>query len=526
MDQLLLEEEHKEIRMHVHTCSHCTRIVEAFEEEQQFIKETLQTPALPNDFAALILEQMEPYERPSKRRSTIWKRALLLAAGVVLAVGVSAALNPSFAQFIGGMFATDQVDEGLQMAAEAGLAQKVGLAVTDQNITLQVEEMIVDASRVALSYKIVNQHGKALNPYIDWADTNNEIVALDQNGTPLTNIKGGWREDSDYGYTEFSIRDAESLEALTIQFQLVELNGVKGQWNLDVPVNLRQHHDLTTVTKFTDVQYIHHGVKVNIQKFQRTPSSTDLFYETALTDEEKARMYEATQRWTEQLGGASTTHLKDRFGVMLSYHLKNVEGEKVAYLSQQRHDQVSRADKGMIEGSGQYLEQLGHSMHIDSFIPHNEKMTFVLDGIYKTEPADFSITIRPNELKAKPVAFAYEGNELTIQRVKEKTEYALRKSMNPIQKEKNIVIELEGGKAPLSSELDSWVVVDDKGHVYEALGGGSILNETDEKGRFKTKQELTIIGMEEIPKELTLHLLTVTRYYPLETKWEVALDTE
>ena len=184
-------------------------MVEELNEEQKFLIETLQTPALPDDFASTILEQLEPYKKPKR---SAWQRRMLFAAGLVLAVGLSTTMNPSFAKWVGGLFATDQVDEGLKIASNAGMAERVNREVTDQGLTLRVEDVVADSSRVALSYQIVNKKGKIQDSYIELADSKNEIYASDQNGKRLDGVGMGWQDGSDYGLIEISLREQENLE--------------------------------------------------------------------------------------------------------------------------------------------------------------------------------------------------------------------------------------------------------------------------------------------------------------------------
>ena len=164
----------------------------------------------------------------------------------------------------------------------------------------------------------------------------------------------------------------------------------------------------------------------------------------------------------------------------------------------------------------------------ESFIPQKEEdqLTFVLDGVIKTVPSDFSINVNPKELKKHPLSFEYEGNFITIKKVDMQTDFSLQKTFPPVETEQVLVIEMEGGKEVPSSDLVSWAIVDDKGETFEAFHSGSILDEKDENGRFKTNTTLTIYGMEEIPKEFTLHLLSVTRYEEVEKEWKVPLYKE
>ena len=54
VDELLEKKQHQEIKMHITHCEKCQHIIQIYEGETQFIKETLATPSLPNDFDELI----------------------------------------------------------------------------------------------------------------------------------------------------------------------------------------------------------------------------------------------------------------------------------------------------------------------------------------------------------------------------------------------------------------------------------------------------------------------------------------
>lgn len=522
VDHLLTERENNQLKAHIKNCVECARVVATFTAEQEFLKDTLQTPTLPDNFTSLVLDQLEPYETKVIRRKTAWKRIILSVAGVVLAVGIGTVVNPTFAQLIGGMFSTDQVDEGLQVAQEAGLAQRVDLEVVNNGITLKVEDVVADSSRVALSYQVLNRDGKPQDTYLEMADSENEITAIDQNGEFLNRLGTGWQEGSNYGFVEFSLREYEDVEKMTIQFDLVELNGVKGNWHLEVPVDLTETRQLTTALLLNDEKVSHHGVTVALKKLLTAPSSSDLHYETALTEEEQATINKAKQKFETKFGEDNVASMVGEFDTSISYHLENESGKE-------QHHRTNFYDStltpGMMQSEGKALTQLGQVEYIDSFIPkkENSKLTFVLDGVYKTEPSDFSITIKPKEVKKKPVSFEVEGNFMTIKKVKEHNDYSFNKSLKPIGKEKSVVIEIEGGKEAISADLGDWLIVDEKGNVYPAYPSGSILNEKDKNDRFKTKFEFKVVGLKEVPKEFTLHLLSMTRYYPVDEKWSVPL---
>ncbi|QED46576.1 DUF4179 domain-containing protein [Cytobacillus dafuensis] len=523
VDNLLVEQEQSDINTHLKSCNECMRIVEAFKDEQQFLRETLQIPTLPDHFDSLVLDQLEPYKQKAVRRKrTPWKRIMLSAAVVVVAIGLSAALNPSFAQWIGGLFSTEQVDEGLRMAKDAGLVQRVNQEVTNNGITFKVEDVITDSSRVALSYQIINADGDFQDTEIDLDVSQDNITAFDQNGKRIESMGMGWSEGSDYGLIEFSLREQPTVEAMTVKFNFDELNGVKGNWKLEIPINLKEARQFTTTLPLNDKNSSRHGVNINMTEMRFSPSSSEFLYETAFTEEEHAKVKDEVQKLEAKFGEEKVTGAESltNYGTAIAYHIENEEG-KAIYRNYAAHTQSS----GTLQSSGSDMEQLGQIAWNDSFIPQKDKqkLTFVLDGVYKTVPSDFSIKIKPKELKKNPVSFEYEGNFITIKEAKKDNEYSLKKSLMPIEKETSVVIEMEGGREATASELGDWVLVDDKGKTYSTYGGGSILNEKDKNGRYKTSINLKSYDLEEIPEELTLHLLSVTRYDEVKDKWKVPL---
>ena len=182
-DELLTAEEAEQLKGHVKNCPSCQAVMELFEGESRFMTETLQTPGLPDDFADLVLTKLEPYKRAKKK--SYWKRALLSAAGVALAFGITATVSPSFAQLVGGLFNTDSVDEGVHIAMDAGLVERVDLTATDNGITLKVEDVMVDSSRLVFSYQVLKSSGKTIYPYFELHDSENEIVFIDEEGKEL-----------------------------------------------------------------------------------------------------------------------------------------------------------------------------------------------------------------------------------------------------------------------------------------------------------------------------------------------------
>lgn len=510
-DDLLTGPELVEIRKHMEGCEECQQIVEVFKGEQQFIKETLKTPLLPADFTAVVLEQLEPYDKRKKRKKH-WKRVMLAVAGMTLAVGLSAAFNPIFAAWVGGLFSTENVDEGLRIAAEADLAERVNLEVVDKGITFKVEDVVADSSRVSLSYQIVNENGKAQKINQEIADLENEILITDQNGKVLDELNMMWQSIDDYGLYEFSLRNQDALEKINVDFNIKEINGVKGNWTLEVPINLKENKHLTTIIPLDGVQTNEHGVMIKMKEVQFAPSSYELFYETSFTEKEQAHIEGSIEKLEKKHGQEINSIFM--FGSDLRYHIKNERNEVVFQNSTLFDSEGYSGNSGFLQGFGQRLDQLGHMAWNQSFVPQKEddKLTFVLDGVIKTVPADFSVTVKPKELKKQPVSFEYEGNFVEITKIEKQTDYYLRKSLLPIGKRTSFTIQMEGEKEAISPELGAWALVDDIGNSHVVYGSGSALDKT-----------LTVYGLNKIPEEFTLHLLSITRYEEVEDKWSVPL---
>ncbi len=523
VDNLLTEQELVDLSTHVKGCDDCKHMVEELYDEQKFLIETLQTPALPDDFASTILAQLKPYEKQPKKSA--WKRRMFLAAGVVLAVGLSTTMNPSFAKWVGGLFATDQVDEGLKIASNAGMAERVNREVTDQGITLRVEDVVADSSRVALSYQIVNKNGKIEDSYIELDDSKNEIFASDQSGKRLEGVGMSWQDGSEYGLIEFSLREQEDLEEVNVTFELVELNGVTGNWKMEIPIDLKERNKFTTTLPLNSMVTSMNGVTIQMKEVRFAPSSSEILYETSFSNEEQTKLKEELKDLNGRFGEKIVVNSFTNYGTAIQYHIENEERKAVYHHNSFFEGKGHPSDSGMIQGTGADMGEIGQVAWNESFIPQKEdgKLTFVLDGVVKTVPSAFSIKFKPKELKNHPVSFEYEGNYLTIKEADTNLTFSLRKSLKPIEIENIFTIKMEGGKEASSSNLGAWALVDNKGKAFLTYPSGAILDEKDENGLYKTTFDIKSYDIDEVPEELTLHLLSVTRYEKADDKWEVPL---
>ena len=301
-------------------------------------------------------------------------------------------------------------------------------------------------------------------------------MLVDQNGTVFGWNSIQWPEGSTYGLIEFSLREQETSKNLTIKLDLGELHGVKGNWQLEIPIDLTKSKALTTIVSLKDMNTSEHGVAVNMKEVRFASSSTDLFYETGFTNEEQEKIGRNIQLLAEKYGEGNVPTYA--YGSDLQYHIENDKKEAVYHYNSLLGDEESLGNSGLLQGSGQSLDQMGHTAWNHSFIPQKEgsQLTFVLDGVFKTVPADFSVTFNPRKLKRNPVSFEYEGNSMTIKNAKKQSDYYLRKSILPIGKRTTFTIEMEGESEANSSHLGDWVLVDGKGNSYDTIGAETPAN--------------------------------------------------
>lgn len=439
-------------------------------------------------------------------------RKPIFLLSLLLLLSFSTFSNAAFAAENEGLFATDDVDEGLRIAADAGFVERVNVAVTDEKLTFQVEDVVADSSRVAFSYRILNRNGEAQDVYLNFEPTQNDIYAVAPNGKRLDIAGISWSNLGEYGLCQLTLPRDRELEKLIIKLDLKEVKGTKGNWQLEIPVDLKKSIEETKIIPLRDASLTVHGVHVKMKEVRFAPTTNEIMYETTSTKEEKEKVATRIKQLEDKFGNHSI-HTFSHFGTEIQYHLENEDAETFM------KDRGQSTDLVMLQGSAKEVGKMGTVQWRESFIPskRDDRLTFVLDGVFKTVPADFSIKMNPDKLKKAPISFDYEGNSVQIKEITSENEYSLAKSILPVEKESYLEIKMEGEKEASASEFVSWILVDEKGESYLAHFNSSTQN--DKKGRYKIR----VYGIEEIPEELTLQLISAKRYFPVEKPWRVPL---
>ncbi|MFJ7733676.1 DUF4179 domain-containing protein [Lysinibacillus sp. NPDC097231] len=242
-------------------------------------------PAYPRDEvrAAIAngIQQAEEQSHPSKQKPRISIRKPLLyvasaAAAFSIMIGSAAYVSPTFAStlsklpIIGSVF-NDSGSLGLKQASEQGLTRTVGETQTINGISVTVDEVLYDESRITVGMSIESE--KELSQLYFRAGMNFTI-----NGKNPIVSAGGYSEKilSPTARTGISTFDVKQIDNMPDSFELgLTLEGEKGEkWEFTTPIK-----------KITDITYlpVNHqqtvdGIQLDVSKISFSPAGIALDY--------------------------------------------------------------------------------------------------------------------------------------------------------------------------------------------------------------------------------------------------------
>ncbi|ATP42335.1 hypothetical protein CSE16_01300 [Solibacillus sp. R5-41] len=492
VDHLLNQEEQQAIAEHLKQCTSCQQIVTLFEGEEQFLKETLQAPTLPDDFEAQILAQVKPY----KKKRTIWMISSGVAAAAVLSVGILTVVSPSFAELIASFFSTEQVDSGYHEAETLGFVEQVNYEVTDNGLTVRVDEVMADTTRLAFTYQIIDKNGKVKNPYIEnWHEKNNMKFMNNANEELPQEDYGSWHyKEGDIGF--FELRTPNVTEDVILKWQIRDINGKEGNWDMEIPIPIEKALASMTILNLQNATYAQQNVSVTFEKARFSPSAMEISYTTAFTEPLKESKLSA-KAFTQP-------------DVDVAYMIKDEKGELLA--TNFTYGSYFGDGKGAISAIGTTSENQQQFSHKEMFVPiKTEKPSLVVAGFLNHETVEEAVKFHPSDLKNKEKdkpALIFNGEPITVKFMQKVTNTGLRMDWPFIQREHYAEIMIDYDREKIKEELDSWVLEDSKGELYTVYNSG---------GR------LLVYGVDSLDEEFTLHLTKVVKFNPLEKPWRIPL---
>ncbi|MEG0472780.1 MAG: DUF4179 domain-containing protein [Solibacillus sp.] len=489
VDQLLNQEEQQNIEEHLKQCASCQQIHALFEGEEQFLKETLQAPTLSDDFEAQILARVKPY----KKKRAFWKVSSGVAAAAVLSVGILTAVSPSFAQLITSFFSTEQVDSGFHEAETLGFVEEVNYEVTDNGLTVRVDEVMADTTRIAFKYQVIDKNGKVKNPHIEnWNEKNNmKFMNKSNEELPLEDY-GSWSyKEGDIGF--FELRTPNVTEDVLLKWQIRDINGKEGNWDMDIPIPIEKALVSTATLDLQNATYAQQNVSVTFEEARFSPSAMEINYTTVFTEP------------LEQTKLSAKTHTQP--AVNVAYMIESEKGELLA--TNFIYGRYFGNSNGAISALGSTSEDRQQFSHKEMFVPIKvEKPSLVVAGFLNHETVEEAVEFRPSKLKKEEVIFLFNGEPITVKSMQQVTNTGLQMEWPFILRERYVEIMIDYDREKIKEELDSWVLEDSTGELYTVYNNGD---------------RLLVYGVDSLDEKFTLHLTKVVKFNPLEKPWRIPL---
>jgi len=537
LDDELTPEQNAHIEAHLSNCSACRAELEKYKEDFALlgqlgdagvIAQPLNESFTINVMAGISAKVRE--QRGEARRFTWkgsrWKQVAVAAACVVIAIALSAYVSPSFADGLKSLFQWVQRDSGARQAAESGYATPVRLAAEDQGITLTVKEVLSDPFRISVMFG-VQRDGRTIpaesieDGFMAPIGERNEVYVTDAAGNKLDfNFKTS--DNGTDSFFELFLLDpledgrfhslSDIPDQIVFHIALLKIDGIKGSWNLNVPIDLRRGKAASQAVTINQSFTTPEGVSIELKQLRLGPSAAELYMDVTETAQWKSR--------TEEKFPAKGD-MRRKYH-QLYYRIKDERGQVAAAwdgpsLQMLRLDAVNNYEKGIKLGADSMIRHV--------FLPFwpGKRLTFELKGMYTKEPANVSFSIEPKQLSQQPVHTTYEGKTIRVGNIRQKTDPAeeivqLANTTGSL-KGSGVVIELESELGPDVINFGPWKVRDGEGNELRAVD--FIRLQRDAQGNYQSRTWVFIAGLEQIPERLALSSDTLERRIPLH--WEVPI---
>lgn len=431
VDELLEPKEHQALKLHINTCEQCQHIIQIFEDETHFIKETLQTPALPNDFDEQILAQLKPY----KQKQSYWKRPITMVASAVLAIGLLATVTPTVAEYVKSIFSSEEVDYGIQEAERLGFVEEVDYEATSNGITLHIDEIMVDTKRIAFVVRATNKRGKAISPlnFGEW-DKSLELTFTKSNGEPINDFLFGTGFLGRESYAIVQVDTPKLSEDLIMHWKVDEVTGKKGDWQFEIPIPIEKalpHLKMVDLQQTISIR----GNEIFLEQMAFTPSSATLNYRI------------------KQLQSLPVDdRLNPSFGINIAYTITDDQEELITsnHLYYQEIEEVGMPPLTAEGGSETIGEWQWEAVFSTITAP---KPTLNIVGIEQVTYINEDVTFIPNQLDENAVLYV-EGYpvQITAMEQQSKGEPRTEITLNDVDE--------------LPFYLEQWYLVDETGTDY------------------------------------------------------------
>lgn len=384
-----------------------------------------------------------------------------------------------------------------------GLMVKPDVKAEDQGYAIQVENVLVDRSRIVISTRQTAPDGSMLQSPLRETD-DFRITDLEGNEVaeraPVTLNSYPGIEEYAYVFTgpvpdEVMVTsEINEIERFTVKNP--DRKPIHVNWHFQFKLDMQKAKQLSAEKRIDKRYTSPDGLELDFKKIIRTPNGIRLDYSAALG-----------KNLQKQSSDSNAEHLN------IFYHLESVDGQG----KRERYD----------FGKPGAFEPLIHAEHTDAhrggakeftsiihplaMPPESKNIRFVLDGFYMPVHVKESISMKPAELPYKPAVFHGSGDELTFS--------AYKLESHDSTGEQVLILTADG--TYVNQEMnEKWIAIDETGREYPVFVGYGSTPDGDTKIIYDT--EFRIDGMDHLPSKLTLTRTVVNRVYK-DTDWSLDL---
>lgn len=354
-----------------------------------------------------ILQVDEQQEGPIRRKrwsgNRLWQRAGITAAILLLALTVGVVSSPTLAHYVQSIFSESFIVE-MKRGGDLGFSQKVNQTVTDQGITVLVDEILVDPLKMYVSIRFFTEQQKELEASIKFENKDNRIFLSDKNGKYI-----GTEVQHSYDFeTLYLPENLPNDLILNLKVNRVDLRDESssedeetviptyGSWHMKIPVSLEKSKSATQTFPIKKTYTSPQGFILEADRLVLTPIESKLILSSKMNEQVKARM---------------ESRAEARMKVHNSLYPDKVTAQEVWDSIRPNAtvmwEIVDETGKVVMDTNGADGEFYGP-------IEPNKKLTYRTVYIEKAEPSDLLMTFTPAKLNEQPVTFTNEGNTFVL----------------------------------------------------------------------------------------------------------------
>ncbi|WP_409177114.1 DUF4179 domain-containing protein [Brevibacillus fortis] len=450
MEDRLTPVNKRNIESHLDHCTHCQHQLEQWIDELHHTEETMWEDSLSTNMDQKIIQMLSPHPvrvlnpaTPShqppawKQRSiTIMKKMTLAAAALTVVVSGGMLVSPTFASYVNAAFTNSPIgkadpvvpvsnsilqksgDSGIEQAAKKGFVQTVNVSATDQGITFEVKEVMADPLRISIAAIVKDKNGKPMDSFLREMirrDNKEQVITIkDEQGNVLKPVESSANEDTrkpnedwhnvmnvDTGYMSLDreLRSyfddiSEIPDELIVEFNIKQLDDIKGNWKLSVPVDMKKAKAATKTHEINKTYTTPQGLQLDVKQMTFAPSGVEMVVDRSTTDNQRKEY---------------------------SYELVNEKGTVVAAWDSKTVIREASKQNNVIKylkwDHSRSTENGTRDFHYFQPIDASQSLTFKLGSVYTEEAAKLNAKLDANRLEKKEVITAEDqGDQFTFKK--------------------------------------------------------------------------------------------------------------